>query len=53
MRQVPYVNFPAQYEEEGDEIRSTIDAVFRRGEFVGGAAIDTSSTIGACAVPSR
>ena len=41
MRQVPYVNFPAQYEEEGDEIRSTIDAVFRRGEFVGGAAIDT------------
>lgn len=40
MRQVPYVNFPAQFDEEKDEIRKTFEAVFTRGEFVGGSEID-------------
>lgn len=36
---VPYVNFPAQWAEEGDDIRACIEDVFRRGDFVGGGAV--------------
>jgi len=36
---VPYVNFPAQWAEEGDDIRACIEGVFGRGDFVGGAAV--------------
>ena len=37
--QVPYVNFPAQWAEEGDLIREVTEAVYSRGDFVGGGAI--------------
>ena len=40
MRQVPYVNFAAQYAEEREEIAAIVERVFGRGEFVGGAGID-------------
>ncbi|MBV8566950.1 MAG: DegT/DnrJ/EryC1/StrS family aminotransferase, partial [Methylobacteriaceae bacterium] len=40
MRQVPYVNFPAQYREEKDEILDVVDKVFSRGEFIGGSPVD-------------
>ena len=36
---VPYVNFPAQWAEEGDDIRDCVEAVFSRGDFVGGGAV--------------
>ena len=36
MRQVPYVNFRAQFEEQRAEIMATVEQVFARGEFVGG-----------------
>lgn len=36
---VPYVNFPAQWAAEGEEIRRCIEKVFSRGDFVGGGAI--------------
>jgi dTDP-4-amino-4,6-dideoxygalactose transaminase len=40
MRQVPYVNFPAQYAEEREALLPIIEGVFARGEFVGGPAND-------------
>lgn len=40
MRQVPYVNFAAQYAEERGEITALLERVFGRGEFVGGSAIE-------------
>ncbi|ARJ66515.1 transcriptional regulator [Magnetospirillum sp. ME-1] len=40
MRQVPYVNFPAQFAEEKDELLAITERVFARGEFVGGAVIE-------------
>src|SRR6185503_4383384 len=40
MRQVPYVNFAAQYAEERQEITARVDRVFARGEFVGGGPIE-------------
>jgi dTDP-4-amino-4,6-dideoxygalactose transaminase len=40
MRQVPYVNFTAQYAEEREEIGALVERVFGRGEFVGGGAIE-------------
>jgi dTDP-4-amino-4,6-dideoxygalactose transaminase len=40
MRQVPYVNFRAQFEDERAEIMATVEQVFTRGEFVGGAAVE-------------
>jgi len=40
MRQVPYVNFPAQYDIERDEIHALVDQVFTKGEFVGGAVVE-------------
>lgn len=39
-REVPYVNFPAQYAAERDDIHAIVERVFRTGEFVGGAEID-------------
>jgi dTDP-4-amino-4,6-dideoxygalactose transaminase len=35
MRQVPFVNFGAQYEEERSEIIGTVERVFTRGDFIG------------------
>lgn len=40
IRRVPYVNFPAQYAEERDEIIALVDDVFSKGEFVGGKYVD-------------
>src|ERR1051326_2834073 len=40
MRQVPYVNFAAQYAEERDQIAALVERVFSRGEFVGGGPIE-------------
>jgi len=40
MRQVPYVNFAAQYAQERAEIAALVERVFGRGEFVGGGAIE-------------
>jgi dTDP-4-amino-4,6-dideoxygalactose transaminase len=36
MRQVPYVNFRAQFEEERSEIMAAVEGAFTRGEFIGG-----------------
>ena len=36
---VPYVNFAAQWAEEGDDIRACVEGVFGRGDFVGGEAV--------------
>jgi dTDP-4-amino-4,6-dideoxygalactose transaminase len=38
---VPYVNFPAQWAEEGELVRECIETVFSRGDFVGGGAVAT------------
>jgi len=40
MRRVPYVNFPAQFEEERAELMPLIEGVFRRGEFILGHAVE-------------
>jgi dTDP-4-amino-4,6-dideoxygalactose transaminase len=40
IRRVPYVNFPAQYAEERDEIIALVDDVFSKGAFVGGGYVD-------------
>ncbi|MBF5093483.1 DegT/DnrJ/EryC1/StrS family aminotransferase [Azospirillum sp. INR13] len=40
MREIPYVNFAAQFAEEREELLSRIEAVFSRGDFVGGPAVD-------------
>ena len=40
LRRVPYVNLAAQFEEEREEILACVEAVFRRGDFVGGAAVE-------------
>jgi dTDP-4-amino-4,6-dideoxygalactose transaminase len=37
---VPFLDFPAQYAEERDEIDATVRRVFERGDFVGGADIE-------------
>jgi dTDP-4-amino-4,6-dideoxygalactose transaminase len=39
-RAVPFLDFPAQYAEERDEIDATVRRVFERGDFVGGADIE-------------
>ena len=39
-RAVPYVDFEAQYESEREELLACCEAVFARGDFVGGEAID-------------
>jgi len=36
---VPYVNFAAQWAEEGDDIRAQVESVFGRGDFIGGGAV--------------
>ena len=38
-RRVPYVNLPAQFEQERERIYACVDDVFGRGDFVGGGAI--------------
>ncbi len=40
MRKVPYVNFPAQFEEERAELMPLIEGVFRRGGFILGASVE-------------
>ncbi len=40
MPKVPFVNFPAQFEEERAELIPLLEEVFRRGDFVGGAAVE-------------
>jgi dTDP-4-amino-4,6-dideoxygalactose transaminase len=40
VRQVPYVNLPAQFYEERDELMLLIEAVFARGEFILGEAVE-------------
>lgn len=39
-RPIPYVNFSAQFEEEKDELMAVVTEALRRGDFVGGAAVD-------------
>ena len=39
MRQVPYVNFRAQFEEERSEILGAVEDVFTTGQFVSDAAV--------------
>lgn len=39
-RNVPYVDFAAQYRSEREELLACCEAVFSRGDFVGGEAID-------------
>jgi len=36
---VPYVNFPAQFEDEREAINAIVEGVFLRGDFVGGKAV--------------
>ncbi len=36
MQQVPFVNFPAQYIEEREEIHNCVERIFTQGNFVGG-----------------
>lgn len=40
MHRVPYVNFAAQFEEEREALMPLIEGVFRRGEFILGAAVE-------------
>ncbi len=40
MRQVPYINFSAQFAEEKADLMAIVERVFQRGELVGGSAID-------------
>ena len=40
MLRVPYVDFPAQFAEEREELMLLLEGVFSRGDFVGGAAIE-------------
>ena len=39
LRRIGYVNLPAQFEEERAEILRAVEAVFRRGDFIGGEAV--------------
>lgn len=39
-RTVPFLNFPAQFEEERDELTAALLRVFERGDFVGGTDIE-------------
>jgi dTDP-4-amino-4,6-dideoxygalactose transaminase len=43
-RTVPFLNLPAQFEEERDELTAALLRVFERGDFVGGADIDAFET---------
>jgi len=40
LRRIGYVNLPAQFEEERTEILRAVEGVFRRGDFIGGEAVD-------------
>jgi dTDP-4-amino-4,6-dideoxygalactose transaminase len=37
---IPYINLPAQFAEERDELLAAVTGVLERGDFVGGAAVD-------------
>jgi dTDP-4-amino-4,6-dideoxygalactose transaminase len=39
-RTVPFLNFPAQFEEEREDLTAAVMRVFERGDFVGGADIE-------------
>ena len=39
-REVPYVNFSAQYAAERDDLHAIVERVFRKGEFVAGGEVD-------------
>ena len=36
MRQVPYVNFPAQFAEEKTDLMAIVEQVMSKGMFIGG-----------------
>lgn len=40
MRRVPYVNLPAQFQEERAELMPLIESLFARGEFILGPAVE-------------
>lgn len=40
MRRVPYVNFPAQFQEERERLMPLIEGVLARGEFILGASVE-------------
>jgi dTDP-4-amino-4,6-dideoxygalactose transaminase len=40
MRRVPYVDFPAQFREEREELMPLIEGVFQRGEFILGSGVE-------------
>ena len=39
-REVPYVNFSAQYASERDDLHGIVERVFRKGEFVSGGEVE-------------
>ena len=39
-RTVPFLNFPAQFAEERDELTGAMIRIFEQGDFVGGAEIE-------------
>lgn len=39
-RTVPFLNFPAQFDEERDELTAAVMRVLQKGDFVGGAEIE-------------
>lgn len=39
-RSIPYVNLPAQFAEEREEIIACVDAVFGKGDFIAGEAVE-------------
>jgi len=39
-RRVPYVNLPAQFEEERTELLARVEAILKSGNFVGGPAVE-------------
>ena len=43
-RSVPYVNLPAQFADEREEILAAVTGVLERGDFIGGAAVDELET---------
>jgi dTDP-4-amino-4,6-dideoxygalactose transaminase len=43
-RTVPFLNLPAQFEEERDELTAALLRVFERGDFVGGSDIEAFET---------
>lgn len=40
MRTVPYVNLPAQFTEDRDDVRDAVETTFSSGQFIGGRAVE-------------